>query len=83
MMAIYPVYAAGKDGHFVGVRTKYPDVLVRLNGPGDDFRIVGQVTKAMRQFGIPDEEVKKFCDEAMSGRDDDLQRLCGRWVTLG
>jgi hypothetical protein len=62
--------------------TKHPDVLVRLDGPGDDFRIVGQVTEAMRRFGIPDKQIKKFCDEAMSGHDDDLLRLCRRWVTL-
>jgi len=62
---------------------KHPDVLVRLHGPGDDFRIIGQVTNAMRRFGIPPEEIEKFCDEAMSGHDDDLLRLCGRWVTLG
>jgi hypothetical protein len=61
---------------------KHPDVLVRLHGPGDDFRIIGQVTNAMRRFGIPQEEIEKFCDEAMSGHDDDLLRLCGggsRW----
>jgi hypothetical protein len=63
--------------------TKHPDVLVRLDGPGDDFRIIGQVTNAMRRFGIPQEEIEKFCNEAMSGHDDDLLRLCGRWVTLG
>jgi hypothetical protein len=37
----------------------------------------------MRRFGIPQEEIEKFCDEAMSRHDDDLLRLCGRWVTLG
>jgi hypothetical protein len=63
--------------------TKHPNVLLRLDAPGDDFRIIGQVTKAMRRLGIPDEEIQEFCDEAMSGHDDDLLRLCGRWVTLG
>ena len=61
---------------------KYPEVLVRLDGAGDDFRIIGQVTKAMRRVGIPAEEIEKFCDEAMSGDDRDLLRICGRWVTL-
>jgi len=68
---------------FPTMAPKHPDVLVRLHGPGDDFRIIGQVTNAMRRFGIPPEEIEKFCDEAMSGHDDDLLRLCGRWVTLG
>jgi hypothetical protein len=68
---------------------KYPEVLVRLDGPGDDFRIIGQVTKAMRRVGIPEEEIENFCDEAISGHDRDLLRIyrdllriCGRWVTL-
>jgi hypothetical protein len=34
---------------------KYPEVLVRPDGAGDDFRIVGQVTKAMRRVGIAEE----------------------------
>jgi hypothetical protein len=46
---------------------KYPEVLVRLDGAGDDFRIVGQVTKAMRRVGIAEEEIETFCDEAISG----------------
>jgi hypothetical protein len=61
---------------------KYPEVFVSLDGAGDDFRIVGQVTKAMRRVGIPEEEIENFCDEAISGRDRDLLRICGRWVTL-
>jgi hypothetical protein len=61
---------------------KYPQALVRLDGAGDDFRIIGQVTKAMRRVGIPEEEIENFCDEAISGHDHDLLRICGRWVTL-
>jgi len=61
---------------------KHPEIFVRLAGPGDDFRIIGQVTKAMRRVGIPEEEIELFCDEAMSGDDHDLLRICGQWVTL-
>jgi hypothetical protein len=61
---------------------RYPEILMRLDGAGDDFRIIGQVSKAMRRFGISEEEIEKFCDEAMSGRDHDLLRICGRWVRL-
>jgi hypothetical protein len=61
---------------------KYPQVLVRLDGAGDDFRIIGQVSKAMRRVGIAEEEIENFCDEAISGHDHDLLRICGRWVTL-
>jgi hypothetical protein len=66
----------------LAMAAKYPEVLVRLDGAGDDFRIVGQVTKAMRRVGITEEEIENFCDEAISGRDHDLLRICGRWVTL-
>jgi hypothetical protein len=61
---------------------KYPEVLVRLDGAGDDFRIIGQVTKAMRRAGITEQEIETFCDEAISGHDRDLLRICGRWVML-
>jgi hypothetical protein len=61
---------------------RYPEILMRLDGAGDDFRIIGQVTKAMRQAGIAEQEIETFCDEAMSGHDPDLLRICGRWVTL-
>jgi hypothetical protein len=54
---------------------KYPEVLVRLDGAGDDFRITHQVTKAMRRVGIPEEEIETFCDEAISGHDHDLVRI--------
>jgi hypothetical protein len=36
----------------------------------------------MRQSGIPPEEIEQFCDEAMSGEDRELLRICRRWVTL-
>src|ERR1700674_4576497 len=60
----------------------YPEVLVRLDGAGDDFRIIGEVTKAMRRAGIAEQEIETFCDEAISGHDHDLLRICGWWVTL-
>ena len=47
----------------------YPEVLVRLDGAGDDFRVIGQVTKAMRRAGIAEQEIETFCDEAISGHD--------------
>jgi hypothetical protein len=61
---------------------KHPEIRVRLVVASDDFRIVDHVTKAMRQAGIQPEEIEKFCDEAISGEDRDLLRICGRWVTL-
>jgi hypothetical protein len=61
---------------------KHPEIRVRLDVAGDDFRIIDHVTKAMRRAGIQPEEIEKFCDEAMSGEDRDLLQICGRWVTL-
>jgi hypothetical protein len=61
---------------------KHPEIRVRLDVAGDDFRVVDRVTKAMRQAGIQPEEIEKFWDEAISGEDRDLLRICGRWVTL-
>ena len=66
----------------LAMAAKYPEVLVTLDGAGDDFRIIGQVTKAMRRVGIPEQEIENFCDEAISGHDHELLRICGRWVTL-
>jgi hypothetical protein len=53
---------------------------MRLGGAGDDFRIIGQVTKAMQRAGIAEQEIETFCDEAISGHDHDLLRI--RWVRL-
>jgi hypothetical protein len=61
---------------------KHPEIVVKLDGAGDDFRIIGQVSKAMRRGGIAEDEIENFCDEAISGHDRDLLRICGRWVTL-
>ena len=61
---------------------KHPKIRVTLDAASDDFRIIDHVIKAMRQSGIPPEEIEQFCDEAMSGEDRELLRICGRWVTL-
>jgi hypothetical protein len=36
----------------------------------------------MRRAGITEQEIEAFCDEAISGHDRDLLRICGRWVML-
>jgi hypothetical protein len=61
---------------------KHPEIIVRLDGAGNDFRIIDHVTKALRKAGVPAQEIEQFCDEAMSGDDCDLLRICGQWVTL-
>ena len=61
---------------------KYPEILVRLTGPGNDFCIVDNVTKALRNAGVPEEEIDEFCDEALSTAESDLLEICGQWVAL-
>jgi hypothetical protein len=62
----------------LAMAAKYPEVLVTFDGAGDDFRIIGQVTKAMTRVGIPEQDIENFCDEAISGHDRELLRICGR-----
>jgi hypothetical protein len=62
--------------------TKHPQICVTIEASTDDFRIVDQVIKAMRSAGLATEEIDEFCEEAMSGEDRELLRICGRWVTL-
>ena len=52
---------------------KYNDIEVRLIGEdGNSFFIVGKVSKALRNNGVPDKEIAAYIDEAMSGDYDHL-----------
>jgi hypothetical protein len=61
---------------------KHPEITIKLDSAGDDFRIVDHVVKALRKAGVPTEEIEQFCDQAMSGEDRDLVRICSQWVPL-
>ena len=61
---------------------KHPEIRVKLEVTGDDFRVVDHVTKAMRRAGIHAEEIEEFWEEAISAEDRDLLLICGRWVTV-
>ena len=53
---------------------KYPEITVSLVGvDGNAFSILGQVRKAMRQAGVPAEQIKEFMTEATSGDYDEYQ----------
>jgi hypothetical protein len=62
--------------------TKHPEISVTVEASGDDYRLVDHVIKAMRGAGVATAEIEEFCDEAMSGADRELLRICSRWVTL-
>ena len=62
---------------------KYPDIEVRLSGEdGNAFFIIGRVSKALKQAGVPADEVDEFLSEAMSGDYDHLLQTCIRWVEV-
>ena len=61
---------------------RHPEISVKIDVAGNDFRIIDHVSKALRKAGVPAKEIDEFCDEVMSGDDHDLLRRCGQWVTL-
>jgi hypothetical protein len=65
-----------------GVTARHPGIVVKLAGPVDDFSVVDQVAKALRNAGIPANEIDKFCDEAVASPESELLQICGQWVTL-
>lgn len=67
----------------MAIDVKYPDITVTLSWEdGNAFFVMGKVVKAMRMAGVPDEEVRAFQEEAMSGDYDNLLRACMRWVNV-
>jgi hypothetical protein len=44
---------------------KHPEIRVKLEVAGDDFRVVDHVTKAMRRAGVRPEEIEEFWEEAI------------------
>jgi hypothetical protein len=71
----------GRDGS-PAMATKHPEICVTVEASGDDHRIVDHVIKAMRGAGVAAAEIEEFCDEALSGTDRELLRICSRWVAL-
>jgi hypothetical protein len=61
---------------------KHPEISVKIDAAGNDFRIIDHVAKALRKAGVPAEEIDQFCDEALAAAECDLLQICGQWVTL-
>jgi hypothetical protein len=61
----------------------YPNIRVRLTGQdGNAFSIIGRVREALSDADVPDEKVKRFAAEAMSGNYDHLIQTVMRWVKV-
>ncbi len=62
---------------------KYPNCKVQLSGEdGNAFALVGAVSKALRNYGIPRAEVDKFASEALSGDYDHVLQTCMEYVEV-
>jgi len=60
---------------------KYPNIEVQLSDEdGNAFSIIGRVQRALRRAGVPDDEIKQFAAEAMSGDYDNVLQTTMRWV---
>lgn len=64
-------------------RVRHPEIEVRLLGTdGNAFAVLGRVRRALRDAGLPPEEVTEFMLEATSGDYDHLLATCFRWVEV-
>jgi hypothetical protein len=60
---------------------RYSNVTVELVGrDGNAFAIIGRVRRALREAGVPEEEIRRFVEEAMAGDYDDMLRTVMRYV---
>lgn len=63
---------------------RYPEVNVPLavGQYGNAFMILGAVTRALRESGVPQEELTEFVDEATRGDYDHLLQTVVKWVDV-
>ena len=62
---------------------KYPNVVVELVGhDGNAYAILARVRRALREHGVPDEEIRQFTDEGTAGDYDRLLQVVLRWVEV-
>jgi Domain of unknown function (DUF4314) len=60
---------------------RYPEVQVQLSGEdGNAFAVLGRTAAALRQAGVPQEEIDVFFAEATSGDYDHLLQTTMAWV---
>jgi hypothetical protein len=64
-------------------QVKYPEVHVRLVGEdGNAFAIMARVSSALKEAGVPQEEIDKYYEESTSGDYDNLLQTATRWVQV-
>lgn len=62
---------------------KYPDIEVTLTGQdGNAYNIMGLVSRALRNNGVPKKEIDEYHQESMSGDYDNLLRTAMAWVNV-
>lgn len=62
---------------------KYPNITVKLVGEdGNAFTIVGIVKKALKENGVPKEEINKFIEQALEGDYNKVLITCIKWVNI-
>jgi hypothetical protein len=60
---------------------RYPDVQVQLTGQdGNAFAILGRTAGALRQAGVPQDEIDDYFAQATSGDYDHLLQTTMRWI---
>ena len=60
---------------------KYPNITVDLLGQdGNAFFIMARMIDAMQRGGVPDEEIRAFTNDAISGNYDHLLATCADTV---
>jgi len=61
---------------------RYPEIQVQLVGlDGNAFSIMGRVMSALKEAGVPKEEVDEYYAESTSGDYDHLLQTAVRWVS--
>ena len=62
---------------------RYPYVTAELVGrDGNAFAILGRVVQALSESGVPDEEIRRFVEEAQAGDYDHLLQTVMKWVEV-
>ena len=63
--------------------SRYPEISVELTGrDGNAFSILGDVRRALKKGGVPQDEVNSFFSEATSGDYNHLLATAMKWVNV-